>query len=351
MGYIDKVALGSTEYDLADNHARASLAPIETSPSTAAHAVGELITVDGVLYRVTAAIAVGDTITTTGSGKNVIVEPAATVIGSVEKLALGDFGVSAYGVDATATNYSVTLTKTGNVLNVNGTRASYPGLANVNTADGTFNIKASALTTLDPDKYTNSNMMLRAGHAYRITASMIAGSVTDGDIPESCVGWFYAATDATNTTLVKLTEDVATDVAAGIRTWVSYYEPTVNTYVGYGVLMRKGSVWNNVSIRFTVEEAIGAEITETVSGDTPTIVAKAGHSYVCSASSLTSLSFTPCAAGLCEVRFVTGTTPTALTVPNTVKWPSWFDPSNLAASTTYDIMVKDGSFGAVMMWA
>ena len=60
--------------------------------------------------------------------------------------------------------------------------------------------------------------------------------------------------------------------------------------------------------------------------------------------------FTPSASGLCGVRFKSGTTPTALTVPNTVKWPGWFDPSNLAASTTYDIMVKDGVFGAVMMW-
>ena len=44
------------------------LAPSDTETATAAHAAGDVITVGGVLYRVTAAIAVGDTI---ASGTNV----------------------------------------------------------------------------------------------------------------------------------------------------------------------------------------------------------------------------------------------------------------------------------------
>ena len=87
----------------------------------------------------------------------------------------------------------------------------------------------------------------------------------------------------------------------------------------------------------------------TVTGATPSITAAAGKRYVCSASAVTELSFTPSQTGLCEVIFTSGTTPTVLTIPATVKMPSWW--AGVQANTIYDIMVLDGVYGAVMTWA
>ena len=88
---------------------------------------------------------------------------------------------------------------------------------------------------------------------------------------------------------------------------------------------------------------------ETVSGTTPSITAKPGVRYVCGECS--TLSFTPPASGCCDVLFESGSTPTVLTVPNTVKFPAWFDPSSLEASVTYEINILDGVYGTVASWA
>lgn len=88
---------------------------------------------------------------------------------------------------------------------------------------------------------------------------------------------------------------------------------------------------------------------ETVSGSTPTIVAVAGMRYEC--GEVSTIDFTPSATGVCDVVFTSGSTPAVLTVPNTVKFPSWFDPDNLDANTTYEINVLNGVYGAVMAWA
>ena len=77
-----------------------------------------------------------------------------------------------------------------------------------------------------------------------------------------------------------------------------------------------------------------------VSGTTPTIVAKSGIRYVC--GEIASLDFTPPASGICDVVFTSGSTPTVLTVPSTVKWANGFDPSNLDANTTYELNIMDG---------
>ena len=101
------------------------------------------------------------------------------------------------------------------------------------------------------------------------------------------------------------------------------------------------------NLRAELEDMIPTVVT--VSGSTPTITAVKNGQYKC--GTLTSLSFTPSATGVCDVIFTSGTTPTVLTVPNTVKWPDWFDPTSLDASTTYELNVLDGVYGAVMTWA
>jgi len=86
----------------------------------------------------------------------------------------------------------------------------------------------------------------------------------------------------------------------------------------------------------------------TLSGRNPVLKAANNTYYAC--GELQTLSFTPCAKGICAVRFASGTTPTIMTVPSSVKWPDWFD-GTLEANRTYEISVLDGVYGAVMSWA
>lgn len=82
-----------------------------------------------------------------------------------------------------------------------------------------------------------------------------------------------------------------------------------------------------------------------VSGTDPTITAKSGIRYIC--GEVLSLNFTPSANGICDVMFTSGSTPTVLTLPNTVKMPEWF---TIEANTTYEINIADGIYGAVTSW-
>jgi hypothetical protein len=93
----------------------------------------------------------------------------------------------------------------------------------------------------------------------------------------------------------------------------------------------------------------GSTGTVNVSGTTPTITAVENTRYVC--GEVTSLNFTPPASGISIVRFTSGSTVTVLTIPSTVKFPEWFDPTSLETNKIYEICVTDGIYGAVMSWA
>ena len=91
-------------------------------------------------------------------------------------------------------------------------------------------------------------------------------------------------------------------------------------------------------------DAVGSIVT--VSGTTPTITAESGVRYVC--GEVATLDFTPCATGVCDVVFTSGSTPTIVTLPNTVKFPD--GAFTAEANKTYEINVLDGVYGVVMAW-
>ena len=91
-----------------------------------------------------------------------------------------------------------------------------------------------------------------------------------------------------------------------------------------------------------------AALVEEVTGTTPTITALPNVRYNC--SEVSTISITPPANGTCDVFFTSGSTATVLTVPNTVKWPAWFDATALETDMIYEIMITDGVYGSVMTW-
>ena len=83
-----------------------------------------------------------------------------------------------------------------------------------------------------------------------------------------------------------------------------------------------------------------------VEGTTPTITALSGVRYIC--GEVATLDFTPCATGICDIFFVSGSTPTVVTLPNTVKFPNGEFVTE--ADTAYEINILDGIYGVVMSW-
>lgn len=86
-----------------------------------------------------------------------------------------------------------------------------------------------------------------------------------------------------------------------------------------------------------------------VEGSTPVITGSDGTRYIC--GEVATLSITPPAKGIISVVFESGSTPTVLTVPNTVLFPDGFDSTSLDADTIYEINIADGTLGVVAQWA
>lgn len=88
-----------------------------------------------------------------------------------------------------------------------------------------------------------------------------------------------------------------------------------------------------------------------VSGSTPDIDARAGERYVC--GEVATLDLTLPDSGCVDVVFESGSTPTVLTITPptgvTVKWANGFDPTALAANTTYELNIMDG-LGVAVSW-
>lgn len=99
----------------------------------------------------------------------------------------------------------------------------------------------------------------------------------------------------------------------------------------------------------SIASEVEIPLVETVSGTTPSITGQPNTRYIC--GEVSTLSITPPSAGSIDVIFDSGSTPAVITVPNTVRWPAWFDATALEADTTYEILITDGAYGSVMTWA
>lgn len=167
--------------------------------------------------------------------------------------------------------------------------------------------------------------------------------------------------------LVLPTAELSEVTADGVKQWLAA-NPTIITYVmasavtynltptDIHTLLGDNSIWadtGDVNVEYCADtkiyiaDAVAPKVV-TVSGTALTITAEAETRYVC--GTVESLSFTPCASGICDIVFTSGSTPAVLTLPNTVKLPEWFTAGTLEANTTYEINILDGVYGAVMTW-
>ena len=148
------------------------------------------------------------------------------------------------------------------------------------------------------------------------------------------------------------------DIKGAWGTYRVLTPPSQHRSVFYGLAKAAGdttqSQSNNTFGTYTPEAALairnmigatGESASITVTGTDPVIQASSNGRYIC--GEVATLDFTPCASGICEVIFTSGTTATVLTMPQTVQMPEWFV---VEASHTYEISVIDGTYGAVGIW-
>ena len=100
-----------------------------------------------------------------------------------------------------------------------------------------------------------------------------------------------------------------------------------------------------INLVFGLPLASGEVQVVNVSGSNPSITAEYNKRYVC--GEVSTLTITPASQGCTDVVFTSGTTPTVLSLPQTVKMPSWF---SVEANKTYEINILDGVYGSVMSW-
>lgn len=237
-----------------------------------------------------------------------------------------------WGDDGTNTSFAQTIARDGGdtfTLNTTGTPSG--------------NIYFRVNGTLGAVSSTNwktwsYETVMSAGIPYTLTVIPVGGTITGDSNPYVRVYIEDGGTDTTDAIVV-------VPVRGGSAAFV-WPDSTKKAKF----IIAVAPAWNASNYKFRLILSVGTPIDNaiTVKGATPTITGIAGCRYTCSASAVTELTFTPPEAGLCAVRFVSGSTATILTLPNTVKMPSWW--TGPEASRTYEISFEDG-YGVVTSWA
>ena len=218
---------------------------------------------------------------------------------------------------------------------LNGTTVSYSCFVKIS------NNLVRARSNTDLNNLENP-ITLISGHTYIARLKKISGTLTttaeDFIIPSVN---FYKSTK--NTSLGEVLINTSSEFVKKIVGDGDSYNMCIS--------VREATTLTDYLCEVTLEDITEGAMPErqiTISGANPTIAALPDRRYVC--GELQTLSFTPAATGICDVIFESGSTATVLTVPNTIKWPSTFNPALLETNTIYEINVMNGIYGVVTTW-
>ena len=275
----------------------------------------------------------------------VIIEPYVTAMqtnvdGFVDKKLEGVNWLVNYGMRSvfqTITRDGLTCTTYGNRVTLDGTNGNASTLR-----FRLFNELSTKAGSISAGVNTSSGCFMKAGHRYRFCARLISGKYTQaGD-----TAWFVNAYKAGATSGV--TQYNYND---GVVAYRDAYV-TTDTEFCFWLCCYSGDKFENAVFEAWVEELTdnpNVECDITVSGTDPVITARQNKRYMCGTAS--TLSFTPCPVGSCEVIFTSGASQTVLSGVSGVIWPDWFDPTALEANRIYDIIITDATYGLVTTWA
>lgn len=271
--------------------------------ATRAYAVGEAFISNGKLYRATAAIAQDGAIVTDGSGANCV---EISVTGDYVKKTdwADDYHV---GVVKSSSNYGTTVSE------INGTIMIVPA------TEAEIKAKTQQYKPIVPlriPQATFYGLAAAAGDTTQTSSSNAVGTYTDA--AKTAIKSMLGITDSFPATS-SLTDDFySVKVTNGVSTLI---KETVDARA-YGV--DAGGTGDTINVELQRNRRI-------VYGEMVNIQIMTVPSY-----------------GLCGFTFISGTTPTVLTLPNTVVMPEWWT-GVIETNRRYDIMFLDGH-GAVMSW-
>ena len=260
------------------------IAPTETNPFTDAHVIGDLFIINGALYKAKTAIAVGDVL---DDGVN------------VESVSIDDVAVKDVQINGTSV-------LNGGVANIPVASASGFGVVKIN---GSYGI----------DLYGGQ---LHINHALDSHIKSGGGSLAPSrpitpDQQHASV--FYGLAKASGDTTQSQSDNAVGTYTDEAKTAIKQMLGVVDSYDSLVV---------------------------NVTGTDPVITAQPSYRYNC--GEVTSLTITPPSSGTIDFIFTSGTTPTVLDLPSTVKMPSWW--IGVEANTTYEMCITDGVYCGVMSW-
>lgn len=216
---------------------------------------------------------------------------------------------------------------------------------------GTNCVQTTIDEVLPHDIQINGNSIVSNG----IATIPVRGNIVSGSND-------LVTSNAVNSALTVMFGTTSTQIKEGTHTFRALTPAKQHEVTFYGLAKAAGDTTQSSSdnavgtytdsAKIAIQTMLGVEpgvtLIETVSGTTPTITALPNVRYNC--GEVSTISITPPANGTCDVFFTSGSTAAVLTVPNTVKWPAWFDATALETYMIYEIMITDGVYGSVMTW-
>ena len=371
------------------------IAPVEDDITSGnAYAIGEMFCHDGKLYQAIAAIAVGDyftegtncdEVTVVGSVPHDVQIDGASVVtdgvANIPKASSSALGAISIGngiaiasngkVSVEGANRNNTDIKNGNINNrsitpYNQDMSVFFGLSKVAGVD-LANEQVTLGTYPTTSKSAIKSMLGVAVDDVQINGTSIVSNGV-ANIPRASNTTLGTVKISTNYGLYRNDDDqlyIISPTDNEVKVGTALYRPISpskqHQSAFYGLAKAAGDSTQSSSsnavgtytpeAKAAIQTMLGVEsvnFVETVSGPTPSITCQPNVRYIC--GEVTSISITPPANGTTSVRFTSGSTPVVLTVPNTVKFPVWFDSTSLEEDTVYEIMITDGVFGGVMTW-
>lgn len=218
------------------------------------------------------------------------------------------------------------------------------------------NANSSGGTKLVKDVQINGSSIVQNG----IANVPIANAQDVLGLTRYGTGWTGILVNSTGYPYIARASD--TQVKTGTDTYKPIVSGIQHQAVFYGLAKAAGDTTQSASsnavgtytddAKTAIQTMLGVEngvsYIENISGTTPAITGEANTRYMC--GEVTSISITPPNVGTIDVVFTSGSTPTVLTVPNTVIFPAWFNSASLEPNTTYELNIMDGIYGAVMAW-
>ena len=370
----------------------ALIAGHDTATATAAHAAGDLFVMGGKLYKATAAIAIGDTITvgTNCALTNISSEMIKDVqVNGTSVLSNGIANVQVNNLKGITvdSNNKLTTSPAGDGAIKEGTdgylpispsrqhRATFYGLAKA-AGDTTQSSSSNAVGTYTADAKAAIQSMLGVPGDVQINGTSIVSNGV-ANIPYAGVNAGTVKVPTNNSYGLQMYSDGSIAIAmAGstdVKNGSGYYKPIVpnsqHQSVFYGLSKAAGVDLASETVtvgtypataKAAIHTMLGIDPTsiaalveiplvETVTGTTPSITGYPNTRYNC--GEVSTITITPPSSGSIDVYFTSGSSAAVLTVPSTVKFPVWFDPTTLDTDTIYEIIITDGVYGSVMSWA